>query len=508
MAIELSPAYLKIGLSCVVVLSLLLVRLPGMRRFEALVFGLTGVVGFAAYFNFGIQYQQWNSGFLSRWELYHYQLGSKYFPELGFDGLYSASLLAQQQSLPGSPVWPLRDLETFEIISVGEHAPKLREVRGRFSEERWRSFVADHDNYIRNTLGAFWKYVRMDHGYNPTPTWTFVARLFDARLGSSNAELAFLASLDILLMAGMFTIVFRTYGYKIGCLALAIAALGFGWRFQLLGALLRWDWIAAVVIGICMLERGRFATAGACIGYAAMVRVFPALFLVGPTLLAVKSWLAGERPRWPIRLAAGFGMAVCVGLIGGSMTGHGVDAWKEFAEHIQVYRNTWFRNNVGMDSLFAHGPSLMFRADPVDVRSSEEILNVLHEHRVERIVASGIMLTLLALAVWRASLVESVLLSVAAIFALTPVLSYYGMMAVVVPLRRGHWAPLAVLSFATVMHVLVKVYPSEFHRPWLYGLFAWGTALLLVAWLLPSAVCELKAMRLFAWRRMRVRLER
>ena len=357
-------------------------------------------------------------------------------------------------------------------------------------------------------MGAFWRYVRTDHGYNPTPTWTFVARLFDARLGSSNAELAFLASLDILLMAGMFTIVFRTYGYKIGCLALAIAALGFGWRFQLLGALLRWDWIAAVVIGICMLERGRFATAGACIGYAAMVRVFPVLFLVGPALLAAKSWLAGERPRWPIRLAAGFGMAVCAGLIGGSMTGRGVDAWTEFAGHIQVYRDTWFRNNIGMDSLFVHGPSSMLRTDPVDTRSSAEITSLLYEHRVGRIVASGAMLALLALAVWRASLAESVLLSVAAIFALTPVLSYYGMMAVLVPLRRGYWAPLAVLSLATVMHVLMRVYPLETQRPWLYGLFAWATALLLVAWLLPNAVRELKAMRLLAWREMRVRLER
>jgi len=258
-----------------------------------------------------------------------------------------------------------------------------------------------------------------------------------------------------------------------------------------------------VVIGACMLERGRFATAGACIGYAAMVRVFPVLFLAGPALLAVKSWLAGERPRWPIRLAAGFGAAVCVGLIGGSLTGRGVDAWIEFAEHIDVYRNTWFRNNIGMDSLFAHGPSSMLRTDPVDTRSSVEITSLLHEHRVGRVIASGAMLALFALAVWRASLAESVLLSVAAIFALTPVLSYYGMMAVLVPLRRGYWAPLAVLSLATLMHVLVKVYPLEVQRPWLYGLFAWGTALLLVAWLLPNAICQLKALaatRARGWR--------
>ncbi|MCH8083966.1 MAG: DUF2029 domain-containing protein, partial [Myxococcales bacterium] len=357
MTILLSATDIRIFLGCLVLLALLLVRLPGLRRFEVPAYGLVGVVGIAAFFNFAIQYHQWSSGFIGRWELYHYQLGSKYFPELGYSVLYSASLLAQQQSAPDLPVGPVRDLDTNRIVSPEEHAPKIREVRARFSEERWRSFVADHNNYIENTDLPFWESIRRDHGYNPTPAWTFVARLFDARLGSSNAELRFLASLDIALMAMMFTIVFRTYGYQIGCLGLAIAGLGFGWRYLYIGALLRLDWLAAVVIGICMLKRERFATAGACIGYAAMVRLFPVLFLTGPALLALKAWLGGERPRWPIRLAAGFAVAVCLGLIAGSTTGRGVDAWTEFAEDIQIHRKTWSTNLVGMDTLFVSGPS-------------------------------------------------------------------------------------------------------------------------------------------------------
>lgn len=492
MAILLSDTHIRIFLGCVVVLALLLIRLPGLRRFEALAYGLAGVVGFAAFFTFGIQFHQWNPGFVNRWELYHYQLGSKYFPELGYDGLYAASLLAQQQSAPELPVGPVRDLVTNKLVSFKQHEPKLREVRARFSEERWRSFVADHRNYIEGSYPAFWESIRQDHGYNPTPAWTFVARLFDARLGSSDVELGFLASLDFALMAVMFTIVFRTYGYQIGCLGLAIAGLGFGWRYMYIGALLRLDWLAAVVIGICMLKRERFAIAGACIGYAAVVRLFPALFLAGPAILALKCWLGGERPRWPVRLAAGFALVTCLGLIGGSMTGRGARAWTEFADDIRVHRETWFTNAVGMDTLFASGPSFMLLADPVEGRRRKEITNSLAEHRVGRIVASGAMLALFCVAVWHASLAESAALGIAPIFALTPAVSYYWIMMLIVPLRRGRWASLAVLSLAIAMYEVSLFYPSMDYHSWLYSLFAWGNALLLFGWLLPDAVRALK----------------
>jgi hypothetical protein len=151
-----------------------------------------------------------------------------------------------------------------------------------------------------------------------------------------------------------------------------------------------------------------------------------------------------------------------------------------------------------MDTLFVSGPSFMLLADPVESRTRKEIANALAEHRLGRIIASGAMLALLGLAVRRAPLPESSALSVAAIFALTPAPSYYGIMAVVVPLRRGRWAPLAVLSLATAMYAASRCYSSTAYHPWLYALFAWGNALLLFAWLLPDAARELRAGRFVA----------
>lgn len=494
MTISLHETDVRIILSCVVLLALFLVRYSKLRRFEALAYGLAGVVGISAFFNFGIQYHQWSDGFVNHWELYHYQLGSKYFPELGYDGLYSASLLAQRESAPDLPAGWLRDLDTNLMVSPEEHEPKVREVRARFSDTRWQSFVADHQNYVEGTPPRFWRKIRQDHGYNPTPAWTFFARLFDSRLGSSIGELGFLASLDIILMVLMFAVVFRTYGYQVACLGLAIAGLGFGWRHLYIGSFLRLDWLVAYVIGICMLKRERFVLAGACIGYAAVVRVFPLLFLAGPLLIALRSWLAGDRPSWPLRLAAGFIAVLCVGWVGGSMTGRGMEAWTEFAEDIQVHRQSWGTNQVGLDSLFVSGPSfLLANLDaPVERRTRKQVTELLTERRVGRVIASGAMLLLLGLAVWRATLAESAVLGLAAIFALTPAASYYWIMTLAIPLRRGNWAPLAILVLATAMYAMVRVYPAMDYQPFIYAVFAWGNALILFAWLLPDAVREIR----------------
>jgi hypothetical protein len=58
-------------------------------------------------------------------------------------------------------------------------------------------------------------------------------------------------------------------------------------------------------------------------------------------------------------------------------------------------------------------------------------------------------------------------------------------MMLVVPLRRGRWAPLAVLSLAMAMYAIALARPGD-HLS-LYTLFAWGNASILVAWLLPDA---------------------
>jgi hypothetical protein len=420
-------------------------------------------------------------------------LGSKYFAELGYDGLYVASILAHQQAAPHFPIQRIRDLRTNRLADRGSTLAHIQEVRSRFTDERWKSFVADHQDYINRSSPRMWEKVRQDHGYNPTPAWTFVARIFGAQLPATNATLQFLGSIDVVLMVLMFIFVFRTYGYQVGCLGLALAGLGYGWRLLYNGTFLRLDWLAAVVVGVCMLKRERFALAGACIGYAAIVRVFPVLFLTGPALLALKSLLQGGRPRWALRLMAGFSIAVCLGLVAGSATGRGIDAWSEFAKRIALYRQTWTTTTIGVDTLFLSGPSFLLKNldEPDERRTQAGVRQLLDERRAGRIAASGLLLTMLGAAVWSASLAESAVLGVVAIFVLSPAPVYYWIMLLVIPLRPGQAATLAVLLVAAGAHWVERFYPSSEYGPWNYGILAWSYALILVAWILPAVVRQL-----------------
>ncbi len=493
----------RIGLALLVVLALALLRVRRrLARFDPLVYGLAGLAGAAAFLNFGVTDDWRNRGFVDRWEQFHLQLGSKYFPELGYDGLYAASLLAQEQTAPELPLPNrVRDLVTFKLVTPADHSAELAAVRSRFSDARWQRFLADHVDYLENTPPRLWRPMRTDHGYNATPAWTFVARLFDARLPVTNTTLAALGALDLLLVGAMFALLFRTYGYRVACLSLAIFGLGYGWRDIYIGSLLRLDWLAAVVIGICLLKRERFAAAGACIGYAAMVRVFPVLFLLGPALLALKALLRGERPRWPLRVAAGFAAVVCLGFAAGGATGRGVEAWREFGAHIDVYRNTWSADLIGLDTLFLGGPvNLLANLDgPAERRSLQGVRQTLVERRAARIAAVGVLIGLAGLAMWRAPLAEAAVLGVVPIFALTPAAAYYWIVFLVVPLRRGWAAALALLLLAAALHGIAMLDPSPDRAPWRFGLLAWGYALILIAWLVPDLV------RAFEQRRARAR---
>jgi hypothetical protein len=276
----------------------------------------------------------------------------------------------------------------------------------------------------------------------------------------------------------------------IACLSLALFGLGYGWRDIYLGSILRLDWLAATVIGICLLKRERFATAGACFGYAAMVRVFPILFLTGPALLALKALFRGERPRWPLQLAAGFAAMVCVAFAAGSTTGQGVEAWRVFGAHIGAYRDTWSADLVGVDTLFLGGSANLLAGSEhrAERRTLQGVKESLAKWRPFRLVVIGVFLALAGFAMWRAPLAETAVLGLIPFFALTPAAAYYWIVVLVVPLRRGQTATLALLLLSAALHGIEFIDPSPIQAPWRYALLAWGYALILIAWLVPDLV--------------------
>ena len=136
------------------------------------------VVAVAAYTNFGHFH---GAGMVHHWEQFHYFIGSKYFPEVGYDGIYTASLAAERELELGHRIQShIRDLRTNEVVPVGALINHMAEVRDRFSDERWALFKEDIRYFIERNQYGYFSRIRRDHGYNPTPTWTFSARLFSS----------------------------------------------------------------------------------------------------------------------------------------------------------------------------------------------------------------------------------------------------------------------------------------------------------------------------------------
>jgi hypothetical protein len=496
---EASEVALKGFLAILVLAALAGTRLAPLRsrtRASLAIHALCALAAVFAYYNFGrFHFPQ----FAHYWEQFHYQLGARYFPELGYDGLYMASITAQRELDPArAPQRKVRDLRTNRVRLYEKIENHASEVRERFGDERWKGFVDDSRHFVRAIQPADLEAMRRDHGYNPTPAWTFVAQLFQGDGRIMAKQLRRLGGLDSLLLAIAFAVLFRTYGLRVGCLCLVIFGLGYAGRFKWIGgAFLRFDWLAAIMLGVCALQRGRAASAGALFGYATAVRLFPAAFLFGPLIAAVAALRRGERPSWALRFAAGFSAAILLALALGGMAGRGAGAWGEFADRMQMYQRTMARNAVGLEWLVLYGGETLDRAaanlrdDSFWPIQREEVVKRKRERRVPLRVVQALWMLLLGAAAWRAPPAQAAVLSMVALFGLTTSATYYWSMLLLAPLALRWPAVAGLLALNAAMYLVHVLQADKLVR---YGLLSWGLAALFLAWILPEAIRTLRGL--------------
>jgi hypothetical protein len=461
--------------------------------------GVMAVVALLAYTNFG---QFHHGGLIHHWEQLHYFLGSKYFPEVGYDGIYSATLAAERELDLGHGIQSyVRDLRTNEVVPVRSLLNHMDEVRDRFTDERWQLFREDTRYFLEHNRYDYISNIRRDHGYNPTPTWTFSARLFSAWPSASNGTLTALAGLDWVLLGAMFVMIFRTFGSRVGCLAVIIFGLGYPWRFDWVGgAFLRQDWLAAVGIAVCLMQRRRFALAGGLVAYAFMVRVFPGGFLVGPAVVFVRHLFERRPIAWFWRLALGFVVGVVLCLAAGSLTGRGPQAWSDFKWNLGKHHGTWLTNNVGLKNTMLYDRATM-RRDDVDfslpepwIRWQEKMNRLQEERRVWLLLATGAFLAVVAAASWRMEIHEAAVLGTAVAFAVVVLTCYYWVMLLLIPIGRGRWGPTAAwLGLNTGFFAIHLANHRTLSFELLYGLTSWVLMLFFLAWMAPDAAKTFRA---------------
>jgi len=295
-------------------------------------------------------------------DTFHYYLGAKYFPELGFTRLYECVALADVASgVPASQVAErhIRNLETNHLETPAAVLARPARCRSHFSPERWESFVRE-TAALRAAAGPRrWVRFQQDHGYNATPLWTAVGRFLTAGPLSAN-QLFALRLLDPMLLLAMWAAVVWGFGWRTAAVGAVYWGTSyvtpFGWTG---GSILRQDWLAATVLGIVLLRRDRPLGAGLALTTAALLRVFPVLAVAGVGLGMAGRWARRRRvdaTRREARFAAGCAVALVLGVGLSAATTGGLSTWADFAANSRTHLSTPLLNHVGLRTVLSHDP--------------------------------------------------------------------------------------------------------------------------------------------------------
>lgn len=395
------------------------------------------------------------------WNVYHYYLGSKYFDELGYTDLYVATLTADRE---GSKRWvgvvkEVRDLNSYQRVDI-ETAMSRYNPETHFSAARWTEFKADVEHLGTHRRAKNWRSIFVDRGYNPPPVWTAVGGQLSALAPASPAGLAWLASIDILLLFGAFAMLVRTFGVRWALLVGLLFVVSPANVPRAIGGFLQFDWLFSIVLAVCMMQREKVLLAGVVISYAVMTRVFPvilvsAFFVPALFVLASRKTLS----RDAIHFLVGFCLG-CFTLFAFSLlAGGGVQAWQAFFEAIFVHNgdHALGERRIGLEHLFTATPELFSHAIDKAQRAT-----LISERQIAYSLSAVLIIILYIAAAIRMKPLQALLSALSVVFALLVLSRYYYGVLALMPLmattERGAVAITAgqVLLFS-VAHILRSV---------------------------------------------------
>ena len=444
------------------------------RRLRILSFIIL-VGALVSYPNFGAfhpQHSGYRSGHIHYYDAFHYFMGAKYFPELGYSGLYEATLVAAHDLGALGAIAAIRDLTSYTLRPAG--SVDADAVRARFSKERWQIFKDDL-TFFGPRIDA-WPELLTDRGYNDPPPRALLLHWLVGRLRASPFTLTLLTSLDYVAVIVAFAAAWRAFGIIPSALGLAVFALSFFARFDWIGgSLLRWDWIAVLLLGAAAYARGRGTAAGMCLGYAALARVFPALFFVP---LAIK-WLQGRFRTTPdatvgtcLRSGLGLMLLVSVGVaVSGEERTHALD----FLSKMRVHAQDPFINSVGLSSVMVFGRAIWnSNPDGTVYVTGAAIAAARPARYLLPLISVGYLLAVLPL-VLRARALESLMYAVPLIFCALSLSGYYYSFLVLLVLlswERGNGINrIGLLEMAVLACFMAASYAFEFVSSDLLPLF-------------------------------------
>ncbi|MEN0065009.1 MAG: hypothetical protein AAGA48_22895 [Myxococcota bacterium] len=276
---------------------------------------------------------------IDTYDVIHYYLNAKYFDELGYLDLYPTMLLADAENegpffkRQGDRYLAQSEDKGHFWDTITHGIERGREVReARFTEARWAQF--EHDAlYLQRVRGCMektskgacrgelnerlWHQLISDHGFNGTVAWVWIARPFAEVVPVESIKL--LGFLDIALLGLAIASVVWAYGGIAGLWTALFLLTTYSTRWPYLSwVFLRYDWVAALIITMSLLKKGRPFLAGLTAGYTAVLRMFPIVWMWGPFGKGAAGLLRGH-VRIPLLIFAG-GFLVAATVLQGAST--------------------------------------------------------------------------------------------------------------------------------------------------------------------------------------------
>jgi hypothetical protein len=296
-------------------------------------------------------------GAIHSWEFFHYYMGGKYLPELGYTRLYLCAAAVDAEDGIDLEGRIMRDLRDNRVVPARIELARAGECRSRFSAGRWDDFRHDA-RFFRAAMGEEgWAGVRRDHGFNGTPAWALLAGAL-ARSPASWRQVHLLALLDVALLAAIFAAIGIAFGLEAACVAAGYwgvnALAPFGWTG---GGFLRYDWLFWLVAGVVALRGKRPAVAGFALACSALLRLFPACAMAGLALAAATAAIAERSGRGLLRhlpFVAGAAAASLLLVAGSCLAAGRAGIWSEFADNSAKHLATETVNATGLRPFLAH----------------------------------------------------------------------------------------------------------------------------------------------------------
>ncbi len=333
-------------------------RLLRVRRSLLAFFGIVAVAG---WFNFG----KFHGGiFVHVWEHYHYYIGAKYVPELQYARLYECSAIAEVELRGEAKVRArkLRDLADTNLIrSTDDVLANPDRCKQHFTPARWNDFKADIQFFMRRMGDSQWERSQKDHGYNGTPWWGIAGTALANLIGPASADaMNTLGLIDPILLLAMFAAIWWAFGLETFTVAAVFFSVNFPSRYWWNGgAFLRYDYLAAALIGVALLKKGRPILGGAALAFAAASRLFPLFFIVGPVLQA--GWRLFKDRKLPAEhrgILIG-GVLATAFLVPASLlvAKSDLEFYENFTHNTLKHSDTPLTNHMGMRTLLSWRPT-------------------------------------------------------------------------------------------------------------------------------------------------------